>query len=113
MRPRPRETTVGPNRDEVSVTTAATASAKPIRLQIRTISVGSRVLIEDLDDGSSEEYVLVSQAESNLAAGRLSCESPVGRAIEGHRPGDTVDAHAPRRIRHLRIAAVDDDRQGA
>jgi transcription elongation factor GreA len=61
-------------------------------------------VLEDLDDASREEYVLVSSGESNPAEGRLSNDSPVGRAISGHHKGDLVDAHAPHRIRHLRIA---------
>jgi hypothetical protein len=67
------------------------------------VSLGSHVVLEDLDDSSREDYVLVSSAESNPAEGRLSSESPVGRAISGHRRGDVVDAHVPRRVRHLRI----------
>jgi transcription elongation factor GreA len=67
------------------------------------VALGSRVLLEDLDDGTREEYVLVVPAESNPSAGRLSSESPVGRSIVGRRYGNVVDAHAPHGIRHLRI----------
>jgi transcription elongation factor GreA len=70
-------------------------------------------VIEDLDDSTREEYVLVSSAESNPAEGRLSNESPVGRAITGHHTGDVVDARAPHRVRHLRIADVHARRQAA
>jgi transcription elongation factor GreA len=69
----------------------------------QVVSLGSRVVLKDLDDGAREEYVLVSSAESNPAEGRLSNESPVGRAIAGHHKGDVVDAQAPHRVRHLRI----------
>lgn len=75
------------------------------------VSLGSHVVIEDLDDSTREEYVLVSSAESNPAQGRLSNESPVGRAISGHRRGDVVDAHAPHRLRHLRIVDLGSGRQ--
>ena len=68
------------------------------------VSLGSHIVLEDLDDSTCEEYVLVGSGESNLAEGRISSESPVGRAIRGHCKGDVVDAHAPHRIRHLRIA---------
>jgi transcription elongation factor GreA len=70
------------------------------------VSLGSQVVLDDLDDSGREEYVLVSSAESNPGEGRLSSESPVGRAIAGHRAGDLVDVHAPHRTRHLRIADV-------
>jgi transcription elongation factor GreA len=79
----------------------------------QVVSLGSRVVLDDLDDGTREEYVLVSSAESNPSDGRISNESPVGRAIEGHRQGDVVDAHAPHGIRHLRIAGLRSDRLAA
>ena len=71
------------------------------------VSRGSHVVLEDLDDATRADYVLVASPESDPEHGRLSDESPVGRAISGHRKGDVVDAHAPHRIRHLRIAEVD------
>jgi transcription elongation factor GreA len=67
------------------------------------VKLGTRVVVEDLDEGCSEGYVLVSSAEANPIEGRLSNDSPVGRAISGHRKGDVVEAHAPHRIRRLRI----------
>jgi transcription elongation factor GreA len=68
------------------------------------VSLGSHVVLEDLDDHTREEFLLVSSAESRPGEGRLSNESPVGRSITGHRKGDVVDVQAPHRIRHLRIA---------
>lgn len=70
------------------------------------VSLGSRVTLEDLDDGLMEEYQLVSSPESDPSEGRLSVESPVGRAIVGHRRGDVVDARAPHCVRHIRITAI-------
>jgi len=71
------------------------------------VSRGSHVVLEDLDDATRADYVLVASAESDPEHGRLSDESPVGLAISGHRKGDVVDARAPHRVRHLRIAEVD------
>jgi transcription elongation factor GreA len=71
------------------------------------VSRGSHVVLEDLDDSTVDEYVVVASAESDPERGRLSDESPVGRAIVGHRRGDRVEARTPRRIRHLRIAEID------
>ena len=68
------------------------------------VSLGSHVVLEDLDDSTCEEYVLVDSGESTLGEGRISSESPVGRAISGRCKGDVVAAYAPHRIRHLRIA---------
>jgi transcription elongation factor GreA len=71
------------------------------------VSRGSHVVVEDLDDAKTEEYVLVASAESDPEQGRVSDESPVGQALSGHRKGDVVEARAPRRTRHLRITRVD------
>jgi transcription elongation factor GreA len=70
-------------------------------------SRGSHVVVEDLDDATVSEYVLVASAESDPEHGRLSDESPVGRALTGHAAGEVVKARTPRRTRHLRIAQVD------
>jgi transcription elongation factor GreA len=71
------------------------------------VARGSHVVLEDLDESTSADFVLVASAESDPEHGRLSDESPVGRAIRGHRKGDVVDARAPRHVRHLRILEVD------
>jgi len=81
--------------------------------QDHAVRLGSRVTLDDLDDGTREEYVLVPASESSPSDGRLSTESPVGRAIAGHHEGDVVDAHVPRGVRHLRIARLQSDRLAA
>jgi len=71
-----------------------------------TVTLGSRVVLDDLDEGTAERYVIVLPAEASPGAGRLSNESPVARAIEGHHRGDLVDVRVPHGIRHLRITEV-------
>jgi transcription elongation factor GreA len=70
------------------------------------VSLGSHVLLDDLDEGTCEAYMLVSPADSKPAEGKISNESPVGRAIEGHCDGEVVAALAPHGVRHLRITTV-------
>ncbi len=70
------------------------------------VGLGCEVVLEDVDDGTREEYLLVSSPESNPDEGRLSNECPVGAAIAGHRRGDVVDVHAPHLLRHIRIVEV-------
>lgn len=79
---------------------------RPDEASSRVVTLGTQVVLEDIDEHTREQYVLVSSPESDPTEGRLSNESPVGRAIAGHRKGDVVDAHAPHRIRHLRILDV-------
>jgi transcription elongation factor GreA len=68
--------------------------------------IGSWAEVEDLDTGGMSRFELVSSPESNPSAGRLSVESPVGRAILGHSPGETVDVLTPRGHRHLKLRSV-------
>ena len=61
---------------------------------------GSRVRLENVDTGEDVVYQLVGPDESDIAEGRISVASPLGRAILGKRPDDeiTVDAPGGRRI---------------
>jgi transcription elongation factor GreA len=55
---------------------------------------GSTIEIED-EDGTVETYHLVGAVESDPSSGRISIESPVGRALVGKRKGDKVTVSAP------------------
>lgn len=58
------------------------------------VQVGSRVTIQE-GDNEPETYVIVGPAEANPRNGRISNESPLGRALMDHRPGDVVRVDAP------------------
>ena len=53
------------------------------------IAIGHRVDVRRAD-GAERSYVLVSPPESDPRGGRLSAESPLGRALLGRRVGDVV-----------------------
>lgn len=59
----------------------------------RSVTIGCTVTI-DLD-GEEEQYTIVSPVEAKPREGRISNESPVGRALLGHREGDKVDITMP------------------
>lgn len=56
--------------------------------------LGSRVALRG-DDGEEESWVLVGPEEARGSAGRISTESPVGRALLGCRPGDSPTVTTP------------------
>jgi transcription elongation factor GreA len=60
------------------------------------VGVGTRVRLRDVDAKETIEYTIVGSAEANPAEYKLSNESPVGRAIIGHKKGETVEVAAPR-----------------
>jgi hypothetical protein len=60
------------------------------------VSVGSKVRVRNMDAGKTFEYHIVGSAEANPTENKLSNESPVGKAIIGHKKGDVVEVSAPR-----------------
>lgn len=60
-----------------------------------TVTLLSNVRIRDLGDNEEIVYYLVSAPEADLASGKISTNSPVGRALIGHKVGDTVDVATP------------------
>jgi hypothetical protein len=67
------------------------------------VQPGSRVRVRDAD---GEEYTLVRRSEADPAHGRISTESPVGRALLRGRRGDEVEVQTPGGIRALTIVEL-------
>ena len=59
------------------------------------VTLGSRVKVRDLDDGYEEDYTMVGSQEANPMECRISDDSPFGKAMLGHKAGDTVEIEAP------------------
>ena len=70
------------------------------------VSVGSKVRLRDIDAKQTVEYRIVGSAEANPAENKLSNESPVGKAIMGHKKGDVVEAPTPRGAKKFKIMEV-------
>jgi len=58
------------------------------------IHVGSKVIVQE-DGADPEEYTIVGAAEAKPLAGRISNESPLGKALINHKAGETVEVNAP------------------
>ncbi|MEA4921517.1 MAG: transcription elongation factor GreA [Clostridiaceae bacterium] len=56
---------------------------------------GSKVVLQFLDDNSQDEYHIVGTQEVDPSMGRISDESPIGKAVMGKHKGDTVVIEAP------------------
>jgi len=61
-----------------------------------TVSIGNKVRLKDLTGDREVEYSIVGSAEADPRRGRLSNESPVGKAVLGRTRGDKVTIPAPR-----------------
>ena len=70
------------------------------------VSVGAKVRLRDVDAKQTVEYHIVGSAEANPAQFKLSNESPVGRAIIGHKKGETVEVTTPRGSMKYKILEI-------
>jgi len=70
------------------------------------VSVGSKVRLRDIGANKTFEYHIVGSAEANPAENKLSNESPVGKAIIGHKKGDVVEVSAPRCALKFKILEI-------
>jgi transcription elongation factor GreA len=69
------------------------------------VQLGSTVVVKP-DDGPEQTIQIVGSLEVDVAKGKISDESPVGRALLGHRLGDTVEVTVPHGSRRLRIMSL-------
>ena len=70
------------------------------------VGIGSIVSVVERGDRDDEEYQIVGSAEADPTKGRISNESPVGRALLGKRVGDEVQVKIPDGVRHLKITQI-------
>lgn len=68
-----------------------------------TFAFGRTAEVLDRDAAKLHTWTVVGPTEADPAHGRLSGESPVGRALLGRRAGDTVEVPTPRGARTYRI----------
>ncbi len=82
------------------------ATAKPIsKVSTDLVSLGSVVCVRNIDD-REYCYTLVGAFEANPGAGLISNESPVGKALLGHKVGDVVIVSTPGGVKELSILSI-------
>ena len=73
-----------------------------------TVTVGVLVHVKDQKTDKSTKFKIVGSAEADPAEQRLSNESPVGKALIGHKRGDVVSVPVPRGpARKLKITKIE------
>jgi transcription elongation factor GreA len=70
------------------------------------VDIGSHVTIQE-DDFESEVYYIVGPKEADPRNARISHESPIGRALIGHRVGETVAAETPNGTIRFKIIKIE------
>ena len=73
------------------------ATAKIITEDVKSdsVTIGSKIIIQEDGFDEKESFVIVGAAEANPLEGRISNESPLGKALLGGKKGDMVNVHAP------------------
>jgi transcription elongation factor GreA len=70
------------------------------------IGLGSTVKVLDTDKGEEVEYTLVTSEESDVAAGKISTTSPIGRALLNKKVGDTAVVTTPTGKREFEVLSL-------
>ena len=71
------------------------------------VGVGTKVTVQDMKAGDIVQYAIVGSSEADPAAHKLSNESPVGRAIMGHKPGDKITVTVPQGSKKFKVLAIE------
>ena len=66
-----------------------------IKGKAKTVVIGVKVKVIDEEYGEEEEYRVVGSTEANSREGKISDESPMGKALLGKKIGDEVTVEAP------------------
>ena len=75
-------------------------------LTTEAIHVGCKVRLLDVEFAEEIEYQIVGSTEANPQKGRISDESPIGKALLGRREGETVNAEAPMGVISYKILEI-------
>ncbi|MBQ6818846.1 MAG: transcription elongation factor GreA [Clostridia bacterium] len=68
--------------------------------------IGSKVKVLDVEFNEEEVYQLVGSAEADPRLGKISDDSPVGRAIIGHSAGEVLDVETPGGTIQIKIVEI-------
>jgi transcription elongation factor GreA len=75
-------------------------------LEKDVVTLGCTVKLGERGSSATEEYQIVGSAEADPANGRISNESPVGKALMNRRVGDEIIVKIPAGERKLKIIAI-------
>src|SRR5437660_820279 len=68
------------------------------------VAIGSAVEVKD--EFGKQVFTIVGPAEVDVAQGRISLESPMGKALLGHKVGEQVEVQSPNGPRNVKITKV-------
>ena len=75
-------------------------------LSTEKVVFGATVTVKDLQSDKEQRYTLVGQYEADLKNGKISVQSPVGRALIGKRVGDTLEVQTPAKVAEYEVLNI-------
>ena len=76
------------------------------QIDLDIVTVGSIVKLYDYDFDEEIEYSIVGSAEADPFEGKISNESPVGKALLGARVGETVEVQVPDGVSKFKVLEI-------
>jgi len=71
------------------------------------VGLGTRVTVMERGGDTLEAYQIVGSVEADPTKGRISNESPIGKALLGHGVGDEVAVSTPGGVLHFQIVSIE------
>ena len=75
-------------------------------LNTETVHIGSRIKVKDAETDEEIEYQIVGSTEADPLEGKISDESPVGKAFLSHQVNDDVEVETPGGVIKYRILEI-------
>ena len=76
------------------------------KLDLTKVLILSKVKVNNLKLKKQMDFTLVAEKEANLAQGKISVTSPIGKSLLGNKVGTTVDVETPGGIMQLEILEI-------
>ncbi len=76
------------------------------KIDVNIVTIGSIVKVNDVEFDEEVEYTIVGSAEADPYEGKISNESPVGRALLGRTIGDVIDVQVPDGVAKFEILEI-------
>lgn len=70
------------------------------------VEIGSEVVIQKSGDKDKKTFILVGSEESDMTAGKLSIQSPMGESLLGKKKGETFEFKTPKGKTEYKIVSV-------
>lgn len=70
------------------------------------ITLGKRIRIKELGSGDERQYSILGEGETDIDNGFISYQSPLAKALIGHKQGEVVDVQLPRGVKRFEILEI-------